>query len=46
LLLTNHPPPQFDPGLNDAFEAYLRERGVDGALAGFVPRYALGRSRG
>ncbi|KAJ7308755.1 mitochondrial glycoprotein [Mycena albidolilacea] len=27
--------------LNDAFETYLRERGVDGALAGFVPRYAL-----
>jgi hypothetical protein len=37
-------PPQFeslDPALHDAFEAYLRERGVDGALAGFVPRYAL-----
>ncbi|KAJ7308731.1 regulatory protein suaprga1 [Mycena albidolilacea] len=30
-----------DPALNEAFEAYLRERGVDGALAGFVPRYAL-----
>ncbi|KAJ7308773.1 mitochondrial glycoprotein [Mycena albidolilacea] len=30
-----------DPALNDAFEAYLSERGVDGALAGFVPRYAL-----
>ncbi|KAJ7308757.1 mitochondrial glycoprotein [Mycena albidolilacea] len=30
-----------DPALNDAFETYLRERGVDGALAGFVPRYAL-----
>jgi hypothetical protein len=38
------PPPQFeslDAALNEAFEAYLRERGVDGALAGFVPRYAL-----
>ncbi|KAJ7308767.1 hypothetical protein DFH08DRAFT_975101 [Mycena albidolilacea] len=32
-----------DPALNDAFEAYLRECGVDGALAGFVPRYALGK---
>ncbi|KAJ7817171.1 hypothetical protein B0H14DRAFT_3474802 [Mycena olivaceomarginata] len=44
LLLTNHPPPQSespDPGLYGAFEACLRERGVDGALAGFVPRYAL-----
>ncbi|KAJ7308744.1 regulatory protein suaprga1 [Mycena albidolilacea] len=30
-----------DPALNDAFEAYFRERGVDGALARFVPRYAL-----
>ncbi|KAJ7308717.1 mitochondrial glycoprotein [Mycena albidolilacea] len=30
-----------DPALKEAFEAYLRERGVDGALAGFVPRYAL-----
>ncbi|KAJ7308741.1 regulatory protein suaprga1 [Mycena albidolilacea] len=30
-----------DPALNEAFEAYLRERSVDGALAGFVPRYAL-----
>jgi complement component 1 Q subcomponent-binding protein len=38
------PPPQFeslDPALHDAFDAYLRERGVDSALAGFVPRYAL-----
>jgi hypothetical protein len=36
--------PQFEslnPALNDAFEAYLRKRGVDGALAGFVPRYTL-----
>ncbi|KAJ7817164.1 mitochondrial glycoprotein [Mycena olivaceomarginata] len=30
-----------DPALNDAFETYLRERGADGALGEFVPRYAL-----
>ncbi|KAJ7712110.1 hypothetical protein B0H14DRAFT_3524169 [Mycena olivaceomarginata] len=29
-----------DPALND-FEARLREHGVGGALAGFLPRYAL-----
>jgi hypothetical protein len=41
---TPPPPPQFeslDSALHDAFEAYLCERGIDGALAGFVPRYAL-----
>jgi hypothetical protein len=41
MILTTFQFESLDPALNEAFEAYLRERGVDGALAGFVPRYAL-----
>ncbi|KAJ7712120.1 hypothetical protein B0H14DRAFT_3524179 [Mycena olivaceomarginata] len=35
-----------NPALNDAFEAYLRKRGVDGALAGSCHGIRYGRSRG